>query len=70
MEYVLRSTRLNIDSTGSHHTVNVGQNIGVGGEWCNAVGGFGGGALFVFEVFGGVGVALVVFEVDGDLKFG
>ena len=50
--------------------VDVGRNIGVGGEWCNAVGGFRGGAVFVFEVFGGVGVSLVGFEVDGALKFG
>ena len=26
--------------------------------------------MFVFEVFGGVRVALVGFEKDGDLKFG
>ena len=26
--------------------------------------------VFVFEVFGGVGVSLVGFEVDGGLKFG
>ena len=50
--------------------MDVGQNRDVGGEWCNTVGGFRGGALFVFEVFGGVGVALVGFEVDGALKFG
>ena len=50
--------------------VYVGRNIVVGGEWCNDVGGFGGGAVLVFKVFGGVRVALVGFEVDGALKFG
>ena len=70
MESVVCSTCLTIASTWPHHTVDVGQNIGVVGEWCNAVGGFRGGAVFVFKVFGGVGVVLVGFEVDGALKFG
>ena len=70
MEYVVCSTCLTIASAGPHHTVDVGRNRGVGGEWCNSVGGLGGGAVFLFEVFGGVGVALVGFEVDGALKFG
>ena len=70
MESVVCSTCLTIASTGPHHTVDVGRNRCVGGEWCNAAGGFGGGAVFVFGVFGGVGVALVGFKVDGDLKFG
>ena len=59
MEYVVCSARLTIVSTGPHHTVDVGQNRGVGGEWCNTVSGFIGGAVFVSEVFGGVGVVLV-----------
>ena len=50
--------------------MDAGRNRGVGGGWRNAVGGFGGGAFFVLEVFGGVGVSLVGFEVDGGLKFG
>ena len=50
--------------------MDVGQNIDAGGEWCNAVGGFRGGDVFVFEVFGRVGVALVGLEVDGALAFG
>ena len=70
MESVVCLTCLNIASTGPHHTVNVGRNRGVGGEWCNSIGGFRGGDVFVFEVFSGVGVALVGFEVDGALKFG
>ena len=70
MESVVCSTCLTIASTGPHHTVYVGRNIGVDGGWRNAVSGFGGGAVFVFEVFGGVGVLLVGFELDGDLKFG
>ena len=70
MEYVVCLTCITIYSTGTHHKVDVGRNIGVGGEWCNAVGGFVGGAVFVFEVSGGVGVALVGFEVYRDMKFG
>ena len=50
--------------------VDVGRNRDLGGGWCNAVSGFGGGDVFLFEVFGGVGVSLVGFEVDGALKFG
>ena len=50
--------------------MDTGRNIGAGGGWRNAVGGFGGGADFLFEVLGGVGVLLVGFEVDGALKFG
>ena len=46
------------------------QNIVLEKEWCNAVGGFGGGAMFVFKLYGRFGVALVGFVVDGDLKFG
>ena len=61
-------TCLTIASTGPHNAVDVGQNRGVGGGWCNDVGGFGGGAVFVFKVFGGVGVSLVGFKVDGALK--
>ena len=30
----------------------------------------GDNVVFVLEVFGGVGVELMGFEVDGDLKFG
>ena len=70
MEYVVCSTCLTIASAGPHHTVDVGRNRGVGGEWCNSVGGFRGGDVFVFEVFSRVGVALVGFEVDGDMEFG
>ena len=70
MEYVVCLTCLTIASTGYHHTLDVGRNIGVVGGWCNAVDGFGGGAVFVFEVFGGFVVSLVGFEVDGALKFG
>ena len=70
MESVVCSTCLTIASTGPHHTVDVGRNRGVGGEWCNTVGGFGGGAVFLFEVFGGFRVALVGLEVDEALKFG
>ena len=70
MEYIVYSTCLTIASTGPHHTVDVGRNRGLGGEWCNAVGGFGRGAVFVFEVFDGVGVKILRFGVDGDLKFG
>ena len=50
--------------------MDAGWNRGVGGGGRNAANGFGGGDVFVFEVFGGVGVSLVGFEVDGDLKFG
>ena len=70
MEYVVCLTCLNIASTGPHHTVDSVRNRGVCGGWRNAIGGFGGGAVFVVEVFGGVEVSLVGFEVDGDLKFG
>ena len=49
--------------------MDVGRKIGVGENWCNAVGGFRGGAVFVSEVCGGFGVSLVEFKVDGDLKF-
>ena len=70
MEYVVCSTCLTIASTGPHHTVDTGRNIGAGGGWRNAVGGFKGGADIVSEVLGGVGVSLVGFEVDGALKFG
>ena len=70
MEPLGCSKCLTIVSTGTHHTVDVGRNRGLGGEWCNAGGGFGGGDVFVFKVFGGVGVALVGFEVDGDMEFG
>ena len=70
MEYVFCSTCLNIASTGDHHTVDAGRNRGVGGGWCNDVGGFGGGADFLFKLLGRVGVSLMVFEVDGALKFG
>ena len=50
--------------------VDVGWNRGVGIDWCNAVGGFGGGDVFVIEVFAGVRVILVGFEVDGAMIFG
>ena len=70
MEYIFCSTIITIASTGTYHTVGVGRNIDVGGGWRNDVGGFGGGADFLFEVLGGVGVLLVGFEVDGALKFG
>ena len=70
MEYVVCLTCLTIASTRPHHTVDAGHNRGVAGEWCNAVGGLGGGTMFVFKVFGVVGVAWVGFRVDGDLKFG
>ena len=50
--------------------VDVGRNRGVGREWCNAVSEFRGGDVFLFEVFGRVGVSLVGFEVDGALKSG
>ena len=70
MESVVCLTCLNIASTGPHHMVNTRRNRCVGEGWCNAVGGFGGGADFVFEVLGKVGFLLVGFEVDGDLKFG
>ena len=56
MEYVVCSTCHTISSTSPHHTVGSVFNRGVGGGWRNAVGGFGGGADFVFEVLGGVGV--------------
>ena len=69
-EYVICSTCFTIASTGTHHKVDAGWNRGVGGGGRNAANGFGGGDVFVFEVFGGVGVSLVGFEVDGDLKFG
>ena len=70
MEYVVCLTYLNIASTGPHHTVDAGQNRGVGG-WCrNAVGGFVRGTVFVLDLFGGVGFSLVGFNVDGALKFG
>ena len=69
MEYVVCSTCLTIESTGPHHTADVGRNRSVGGGWRNAVDGFGGGAVFVFNIFGRVGVSLVGFELDGDLKF-
>ena len=70
VESVFWSTCLTIASTGSHHTVDAGQNRGVGWGWRNAIGGFGGGADIVFEVLGGVRVTLVGFEVDGALKLG
>ena len=70
MESVVCSTCLTISSTGPHHTVDSGQNRGVGRGWRNAVGGFRGGDIFLFKVFGGVGVSLLVLEVDGALKFG
>ena len=69
MEFVVCLTCITIDSTGPHKTVDAGRNIGAGRGWHNAVGGFGGGADFLLEVFGVVGVLLVGFEVDGDLKF-
>ena len=50
--------------------MDAGQNRGVGRGWRNAVGGFGGGADFVFEVLGGFRVSLVGFEVEGAMKFG
>ena len=50
--------------------MDVGRNRGVCREWFNAVGRFGGGAVFVFEVFGIVRVAFVGFKVYGSLKFG
>ena len=68
MEYVVCLTCITIYSTGTHHKVDVGRNIGVGRGWRNSVGGFGGGADFLFEVIGGVGFLLVGFKVDGDLK--
>ena len=49
--------------------LDAGQNRGVGRVWRNAVGGFRGGAVFLFDVFGGVGVSLVRFKLYGDLKF-
>ena len=67
MESVVCLTCITTVSTRPHYTVDVGRNRGVGGEWCNAVGGFGGVSVFVFEVFGGFMVSLVGFEVDGDL---
>ena len=70
MEYVVCLVCLTIVSTGNHHTVGVGQNRGVGRRWRNSVGGFRGGAIFVFEVFGGVGFSLLGFKVDGAIKFG
>ena len=70
MEYVVCSTCLTIASTKPHQTVEAGWNRGVGGGWRNFVGGFRGGAIFAFEVFGGIRVSLVVFEVDRALKFG
>ena len=70
MESVFCSTCLTIYTPGPHHTVDVRQNRGVGREWCNSVDGFRGGAVFVFDVFGGVGVTLVVFKVYRALKFG
>ena len=68
MEYVVCLTYINIASTGPHHIVDSGQNIGVEGGWHNSVGGFVGGAVFVFKLFGGVGVSLVGFKVDGALN--
>ena len=68
MEYVVCLTCINIASTRPHHTVDAGQNRGVGGWWHNVVGGFVGGAVFVFKLFGGVGVSLVGFKVDGALN--
>ena len=70
MESVVCPACLTIASTGPHHTVYAERNRGVGGGWHNAVGGFGGGAVFVFDLFGRVRVSLVGFEVDGALKFG
>ena len=66
MESVVCSTCLIVASTRPHHTVDAGRNRGVGRGWCNAAGGFGGGADILFEVLVGVGVSLVGFEVDGD----
>ena len=57
-------------STGLHHTVDIGRNIGVGGGWCNAVRGLGGCGVIVFKVFVKVGVAFLEFEVDVDINFG
>ena len=70
MESVVCLRCLTISYTGTYHTMDAGQNRGVGGGWRNFVGGFRGGAIFAFEVFGGIRVSLVVFEVDGALKFG
>ena len=70
MEYVVYSTCLTIASIVPHHTVDVKRNKYLGGEWCNTVGGIGGGAVLVFKVFREVRVTLVGFEVDGDLEFG
>ena len=70
MESVFCSTCITIASIRPHHMVDTGQNRGAGGGWRNSVGGFGGGAVFVFEVFGGVRVSFMGFEVDGALKFG
>ena len=46
VESFVYSTCLTIASTSPHHTADAGRNIGVGGGWRNAVGGFGGGADF------------------------
>ena len=70
MEYVVCSTCLTIASTGNHHAVCGGENRGVGGRWRNTVNRFGGGAIFLIEVFGVVRVSLVGLKVYGDLKFG
>ena len=70
MESIVYLTCLTIFSTGPHHTVDAWRNRGVGGGWCNAVDGFGGGAVFVFKVFVGFRFSLVEFEVDGALNFG
>ena len=70
MKYVVCLTCITIASTGPQHMVDAGKNRGVGGGWCNYVGGFGGSADIVFEVLGGVRVTLVGFEVDGALKLG
>ena len=70
MKYVVCLTCFTIASTGPHHTVDIEQKRIIDREWCNAVGGFIGGDVFVFGVFGGVGVALMGFEVDGAQKLG
>ena len=57
-------------SISPHHTMYAGQNRSIGRGWRNDVGGFGGGADFLFEALGGFGVSLVGFEVDGALKLG
>ena len=62
-ESVVCSTFFNIASTGTHHTVDAGRNIGVCGGRRYTVGGFRVGAGVVFELFGGVDVSLVRFKV-------